>query len=207
LFFDQREILVVIVATKSSPEIRGNTKFSNISIKHETVGTKQQMNNNTHNTNATEVILDAILELHTTPQRWEADDFRNMGFVGRAGLPHVVKMPDDRRKAILLKMKGKFECSACNRTWSSAKSYILIRVTESKGTFHIGARVLEQDCRTCSLNTFPSLYDDEAERIANFIANAYELRQFPERTQRSSSMRSKHDRRRCGACRLGVCGK
>jgi hypothetical protein len=172
-----------------------------------TEGTKIKMDDITHNTNATEVILDAILNHPLEPQFWEADDFRRMRFLRLVDLPHVVTMADDKREAILLKMKGKFECDECNRTWTSAKSYVLVRVAESKGSFHIGARVLEQDCRTCSHKTFPSLYGDEAERIANFIANAYELKVFPEKTQKKSSMKSEHERSRCGACRLGICGK
>ena len=117
-------------------------------------------------------------------------------------------------------MKIKFDCPKCHREWTSAYGntqwfYKLDEKTKETGGFlgcalFFKVHTYGQRCEKCNSWGQLNPYDDEYDRLAKVFVNhlAKQMNRnepFPEKAQKRSNMKRKHQSSRCGACAAGVC--
>uniref|UniRef100_A0A8D2CPS3 3CxxC-type domain-containing protein n=1 Tax=Sciurus vulgaris TaxID=55149 RepID=A0A8D2CPS3_SCIVU len=109
---------------------------------------------------------------------------------------------------------GRFWCSSCHRSWTSAQVKILCHMYRERRTTQgqVLMRVFAQRCQKCSWSQFenPEFSSDSTMRILNNLAQCilhnyygHNFRKMP--VAPVVGLDGPHDRSNCEACTLGVC--
>jgi len=126
----------------------------------------------------------------------------------------------DNSKAMLCRMKLKFDCGQCKKSWSSAcgTAEILYQanpIIKESGA-HAGIRlkvkilVYPQKCNRCGKMGNMTLYDEDtyslSEKLTIKVLNelGYEVPK-PKKEGKGSNMRKTHEKALCLACHAGKC--
>ncbi|XP_010212393.1 PREDICTED: receptor-transporting protein 3-like [Tinamus guttatus] len=112
---------------------------------------------------------------------------------------------------------GRFRCSRCCHSWSSAKVHILFHMGRSQSSGKVRMRIFRQACRECPDGPLeePNFSQENLARILEnlvlvMLRECYHVpvqaSDFTEVTV-EALVTGPHDSTRCEACRLGVCRK
>jgi len=128
---------------------------------------------------------------------------------GKKWNPEIKCRNDEEKRQLrcyIHKVKLRFSCD-CSNDWTSAKSLMFISVIRKRGVKYFDIFVFDQKCNKCETWSGDChIYEEDFKNILEIAIALVQGYEVKEKERRDSKTRRPHDKGRCKACQVGVCG-